>query len=56
MCNDCIFSEDCAEDGLAPENVVVNESDFKAAMKKFIPSISPADMQYFNSLRNNFSV
>lgn len=44
-----------SEDSLNPEDVVVNESDFKAAMKKFIPSISPADMEYFNRLRSNFS-
>ncbi|XP_065076031.1 peroxisomal ATPase PEX6 [Ochlerotatus camptorhynchus] len=44
-----------SEDGLSPEDVVVNESDFKVATKKFIPSISPADMEYFNRLRSNFS-
>nr|XP_019551832.2 peroxisome assembly factor 2-like [Aedes albopictus] len=44
------------EDGLSPEDVVVNESDFKTATKKFIPSISAADMEYFNRLRTNFSV
>lgn len=53
---DClIVLEPSSEDGLNPEDVVVNESDFKAAMKKFIPSISSADMEYFNRLRSNFS-
>ncbi|KAL9696555.1 hypothetical protein quinque_016134 [Culex quinquefasciatus] len=47
---------DGVEDGLSAEQVVVNEGDFKAAMKKFIPSISPADMEYFNRLRSNFSM
>lgn len=46
---------ECSEDGLGPEHVIVNESDFKTALKKFIPSISPADMEYFNRLRTNFS-
>ncbi|XP_055603194.1 uncharacterized protein LOC129751616 isoform X2 [Uranotaenia lowii] len=48
--------EENVDDTLGPESVVVNESDFKAAMKKFIPSISPSDMEYFNRLRSNFSV
>ncbi|XP_053695230.1 peroxisomal ATPase PEX6 [Sabethes cyaneus] len=47
--------EENIDDKLGPEDVVVNESDFKAAMKKFIPSINPADMEYFNKLRTNYS-
>ncbi|XP_055541680.1 peroxisomal ATPase PEX6 [Wyeomyia smithii] len=45
-----------SDDGIGPEHVIVNESDFKAAMKKFIPSINPADMEYFTRLRTNYSV
>ncbi|XP_062560981.1 uncharacterized protein LOC134225156 [Armigeres subalbatus] len=47
--------EPIGEDVLNPDDVVVHESDFKTAIKKFIPSISPTDMEYFNQLRNNFS-
>ncbi|XP_058452012.1 uncharacterized protein LOC131430816 [Malaya genurostris] len=48
--------DEITEENLGPEHVVVNETDFKNAIKKFIPSISPADMEYFNKLRHNFSV
>ncbi|XP_058825813.1 peroxisomal ATPase PEX6 [Topomyia yanbarensis] len=49
-------ADESVDDSLGPDHVVVNESDFKNAMKKFIPSINPADMEYFNKLRSNFSV
>ncbi|XP_035897574.1 peroxisome assembly factor 2 [Anopheles stephensi] len=47
---------DSINEGLSAEQVIVTEDDFKQAIKKFIPSISPADMAYFNQLKGNFSV
>uniref|UniRef100_A0A453YNR4 Peroxisomal ATPase PEX6 n=1 Tax=Anopheles funestus TaxID=62324 RepID=A0A453YNR4_ANOFN len=47
---------DSIEEGLSADQVIVTEEDFKEAIKKFIPSISPADMAYFNQLKGNFSV
>ncbi|XP_058059689.1 uncharacterized protein LOC131210453 [Anopheles bellator] len=41
-------------EGLGADQVIVCEEDFREAMKKFIPSISPRDMEYFNRLKGNF--
>ncbi|KFB44754.1 AGAP001612-PA-like protein [Anopheles sinensis] len=47
---------DSIDEGLGADQVIVGEDDFKEAIKKFIPSISPTDMAYFNQLKGNFSV
>uniref|UniRef100_A0A182QM46 Peroxisomal ATPase PEX6 n=1 Tax=Anopheles farauti TaxID=69004 RepID=A0A182QM46_9DIPT len=47
---------DSIDEGLSADQVVVTEEDFQEAIKKFIPSISPTDMAYFNQLKGNFSV
>ncbi|XP_040155744.1 peroxisome assembly factor 2 [Anopheles arabiensis] len=46
---------DSIDEGLNADQVIVTEDDFKESVKKFIPSISPADMAYFNQLKGNFS-
>ncbi|XP_050088467.1 peroxisome assembly factor 2 [Anopheles aquasalis] len=45
---------DAIDEGLGADQVVVGEEDFREAIKKFIPSISPTDMAYFNRLKGNF--
>ncbi|XP_053670000.1 uncharacterized protein LOC128720360 [Anopheles nili] len=47
---------DAIDEGLNANQVIVGEDDFREAIKKFIPSISPSDMAYFNQLKGNFSV
>uniref|UniRef100_A0A182PGP4 Peroxisomal ATPase PEX6 n=1 Tax=Anopheles epiroticus TaxID=199890 RepID=A0A182PGP4_9DIPT len=47
---------DSIDERLSADQVIVTEDDFKEAIKKFIPSISPTDMAYFNQLKGNFSV
>lgn len=38
----------------ADENVIVNFEDFQNATKKFMPSLSKSDMEYFNKLKSQF--
>lgn len=49
-----VFSLDAIDEGLGADQVIVGEEDFREAIKKFIPSISPTDMAYFNRLKGNF--
>lgn len=44
------------EDELVPENVIVEPEDFNKSFKKFIPSISRQDLDYFNKLKASYSV
>ncbi|GAB0087720.1 peroxisome assembly factor 2 [Sergentomyia squamirostris] len=39
---------------LSGKSVVVNSEDFKAALGKFVPSISKSDLDYFSNLKENF--
>lgn len=55
--NDAInFNEEMIEDqSLTAADVVVELDDFRQAIKKFVPSINPKDMEYFRNLRSTYS-
>ncbi|XP_013101894.1 peroxisomal ATPase PEX6 isoform X2 [Stomoxys calcitrans] len=44
------------DDDLIPDNIVVESEDFTKSFRKFIPSISREDLEYFNKLKSTYSV
>lgn len=50
------FYRELKEDhSLTAADVIVELNDFREAIKKFVPSINPKDMVYFNNLRSTYS-
>lgn len=50
------FYRELKEDhSLTAADVIVELNDFREAIKKFVPSINPKDMEYFNNLRSTYS-
>jgi peroxin-6 len=50
-----VTSKKDGDEEVTPEKIIVNMDDFQVSLKKFIPSINKADMEYFNQLRSNFT-
>ncbi|KAH8319771.1 hypothetical protein KR074_005468, partial [Drosophila pseudoananassae] len=50
------LSGSLSEKELLPENVIVESEDFTKSFNKFVPSISKADLEYFNNLKASYSV
>lgn len=53
--NICILLGDFDLDELLPDKVIVKMEDFMKASKKFIPSISKKDLEYFNQLKDTYN-
>lgn len=50
------YGEEMKEDrSLMATDVLVELNDFRQAISKFVPSINPKDMEYFDSLRSTYS-
>lgn len=53
--NDSFYGEMKEDHRLTAANVLVELNDFRQAISKFVPSINPKDMEYFNNLRSTYS-
>lgn len=49
-------SNGLAADELTSENIIVESEDFATSFKKFVPSISQTDLEYFKNLKESYSV
>lgn len=51
------FSEKTGQTNeITSDDVIVNLEDFKKATMNFVPSINKRDLEYFNKLRENYSL